>query len=178
MQKIIICEEDTKNLSECAQALSNYQVIPTHTIKQCLRAYQAFTTKPDLLLSAYELEDGTGEDIAAALNSRALIKVIIMTADLGAQMHELYTNQHVSEVLLKPFKQQHLEGLNKLAAKIIDKCGMCQGARLGTLRCYPCPFCHGSGHYNDQAFSCLQYHKCDCPITARCEICKKACHCN
>jgi DNA-binding NtrC family response regulator len=177
LQKIIICEEDTKTLSECAQALTNYQVIPTKTIKQCLRAYQVFTTKPSLLITAYELEDGTGEDIARALNRRALIKTIIMTSDLGAQMQELYTNQHVNEVLLKPFKESSLKRLNQIAARIIDQCDMCHGARLGTLRCYPCPFCHGSGHYNDQAFACLQYHPCDCPISARCEICKKACHC-
>jgi hypothetical protein len=57
-------------------------------------------------------------------------------------------------------------------------CGMCLG--LGrTIRRWPCPFCNGSGHYNELASKYIKHHYCDCPFRDRkCLWCHKACHCH
>jgi hypothetical protein len=159
-----VCEQDDETLNKCVQALTHYNVIQARSVSECL---QLKNVKPDLLLSAHILNDGTCEQIAHAFSDAAL-KVVIMTSNDDKID---FTAAH--QVILKPF---NTDNLNRLCARIINKCVICLG--LGrNYRVWPCGFCDGTGLYYESGFAFLSKHRCDCPFSARCEVCRRACHC-
>lgn len=57
-----------------------------------------------------------------------------------------------------------------------DKCDLCRGT--GVVGPQSCPFCNGTGEWNQSAQSYVNNHICQCITWDRkfCPICMKSCH--
>lgn len=57
-----------------------------------------------------------------------------------------------------------------------DKCDLCKGA--GVVGTNECPFCNGTGEWNQAAQAYVLNHICQCIVWDRrfCPVCLKACH--
>lgn len=170
----MICEHDHANIRSCIKALEPlYEVVPTTNMKECLMVYE--DARPDLVLSAYLLKDGTGAQVARAMNDIALTKVILMSEeDIGVQVLEpLYADHCISNTILKPFSDDFL---HELVTRTLAKCPICHGHVLGSTREVPCSYCKGKGSYTKAGYKFFLHHRCDCCNTIRCNICRKKCH--
>lgn len=172
----MICEHDVEVRKLCRKALEPaYDVIIARNMKECINRFVRMDERPDLLLSAYLLKDGTGGDVARQMNEIAVTKVILMSEeDIGVSVLEpLYADGCLHDTILKPFNDNYL---HELITRTLAKCPICHGSVLGNTRELPCSYCNGSGRYTTTGYRFLMHHHCDCCNSARCDICTKPCH--
>jgi CheY-like chemotaxis protein len=176
MYKIMVCDHDTINLESCCLALRSYKVTTASSMKDCLEAYRHDDEKPELLLSAYHLEDGNAGTVIRAMAEVGFVKAIVMTTQgMGMEvLDSLYDDRLLHAQIAKPMTANRL---TELVARTLDRCPICNGSEWGNARDSICSYCDGTGRYTKGGYAFFMNHNCDCKWSRGvCDWCRHPCH--